>query len=176
MPFFIDILFNTRRTFEQLNEGNSRIRILAPFAIFSTLWVISVFLGAEYEIGMKIFLFVLGIPLFYLMISFLPALFYLGICKIFGGKATFKEIQLVFSMIFIPETFLILSQLLMLALTGSTTGLPEANPVIYLVSQLLAFKILIVGIGYFNNTTYHNAFIYSLAAGILITLITHWLI
>jgi hypothetical protein len=173
MPFFIDILFNTRQIFEQLSLENNRIKTLAPFAIFSISWTMSVLWAGEYELGMRIFLFILGVPLFFFLIGYIPPLFYLGICKVFGGKATFKEIQLVFSMVFIPETFLVLSQLLIFTITG-TPEFPEANPLIYFFAQLFAFKILIVGIGYFNQTTYHNAFVYSLAAGIILTLLFEW--
>jgi len=173
------IWIKPRQTFELLaerdaTENNKMIRILffltSMVAGFSSAKNFSELFGGNIYVGLFIALLfsgLLGLFLWNTIFSFIIW----GVGKIFQGKATKDKIKLVIAYSLIPNlVHLIIGLILViLAVIMNNTGLINyQNPITLFVLWIFTFRILIIGLVFFNKYSYGYAVLTVLIPGAII--------
>jgi hypothetical protein len=173
------IWIKPRQTFELLaerdaTENNKMIRILffltSMVAGFSSAKNFSELFGGNIYVGLFIALLfsgLLGLFLWNTIFSFIIW----GVGKIFQGKATKDKIKLVIAYSLIPNlVHLIIGLILViLAVIMNNTGLINyQNPITLFVLWIFTFRILIIGLAFFNKYSYGYAVLTVLIPGAII--------
>ena len=175
----LSIWVKPRQTFELLaerdaTENNKMIRILffltSMVAGFSSAKNFSELFGGNIYVGLFIALLfsgLLGLFLWNTIFSFIIW----GVGKIFQGKATKDKIKLVIAYSLIPNlVHLIIGLILViLAVIMNNTGLINyQNPITLFVLWIFTFRILIIGLAFFNKYSYGYAVLTVLIPGAII--------
>ena len=177
MHTYIAILFNTKQTIQRIESGELAYNKWISYLIVSIFASVPVIRKVELlidesllglTVGLVAFVLTSGL-IFSMLIYILTALYY-GTSRLFGSKANFGEFQLILSFVFIPEIILAANKLIRYFLP-STNGLADADPIVYVIVQLFAFKILIIGLSHFNRITYQKAFMITIAAMIPVIIV-----
>ena len=168
-PIF-SIWIKTRQTFQLIEkreekENDFMIHILffltSMYAGFSMSFDINKILGLEinYYFVLIISLFVSGL-LGLFAYKYILSYIILGAGKIFQGKATINEIRLALAYSIIPNLVHLLIGLILLvpAIVLDNNGLiGYQHPVTIYVLWIFAFRILVIGLAYFNKYSFGYA-------------------
>ena len=168
MKPFLSIWTKTRLTFQFLEkrdekENDFMINILffltSVYAGFSLSFDINKILGINYYVTLIFSLFIsgfLGLFIWKFILSFIIW----GAGKIFQGQASIKEIRLALAYSAVPNlVHLVIGLILIIpAIILDNNGLiGYQHPVTIYVFWILAFRILVIGLAYFNKYSFGYA-------------------
>lgn len=165
MKPIISIWINTKKTFQFLetkdNESNSLMITLMFFlsgmlAGFPNSFDMYLLIGGNYYLSLFVTLIVFGLVglAFY---NYLFSFVFLGVCRIFKGKAPIDQIRLVYAYSLIPNLIVLLISILMIipaVVLDDKSLIGYSHPIANIVLWIVTLKIMVIGLAYFNKFSY----------------------